>query len=579
MADLQTVIALLYRADWTRLSLSAGVRFERDGDLAQRRLRAMWPPGFRPGPPITEDEPEQERDGYYTGHAALLIAPGRRYRLEHLDDAAGAVGGAVAGGDGEHGWTWCPGQVPPPWQLQIHAGDDDPPLYDLLCPCGLLSGFALEVRGPVTASGRDAIALAATPRHDDFGSRPSLRDHLYDHVEVIVDAELGIVLRREEMFQAQRLTLTELTAVTLSPPEADDSARFVPPPGSHVSHVSQGFGETLREAFGAPGWQPARTAVGLAAGGLGALIRFGAHLPGRDPAGQDGQDGPEASMPSPDPAPLDPGDHSPVPDDVLYLLYRSGEAHVLNAMVHQWRDVAAMVARVPGPARAAGHRLDAVNRVEPVTRTVARLRVGGPDRYRVDFRTRRGPGNPTTIACDGERRWQVYPNQIMGGPAAPLRRDPGSLVDASWLLGCWLSGGSEIAYRGRRAYQLLVTRIGGFSVAGPLLFFPADAIVDAETGCLLRLISYAGDRPASWWELRDIGTEPGDPAEFRVHVPPGVRTVEETGNGFTDATAVMPGMTGTAVRGAVEAVRLTAGAVSATSRFLDDLRGRNRPPR
>ena len=50
MADLQTVIGLLYRADWTRLSLSAGVRSERDGDLALRRLRAMRPSGFRPGP-------------------------------------------------------------------------------------------------------------------------------------------------------------------------------------------------------------------------------------------------------------------------------------------------------------------------------------------------------------------------------------------------------------------------------------------------------------------------------------------------------------------------------------------------
>jgi hypothetical protein len=50
MADVQTVIGLLYRADWTRLSLSADVRTERDGDLALRRLRAMRPAGFRPGP-------------------------------------------------------------------------------------------------------------------------------------------------------------------------------------------------------------------------------------------------------------------------------------------------------------------------------------------------------------------------------------------------------------------------------------------------------------------------------------------------------------------------------------------------
>jgi hypothetical protein len=109
------------------------------------------------------------------------------------------------------------------------------------------------------------------------------------------------------------------------------------------------------------------------------------------------------------------------------------------------------------------------------------------------------------------------------------------------------------------------------------MFLPADAIVDAETGCLLRLISYAGDQPAVWWELRDIGTEPGDPGEFRLHVPPGVRVVEGTGNPFTDATAVMPGVSGAAIRTAADLVRRTAGAVSATRSFLDDLRG-GRPP-
>ena len=122
-----------------------------------------------------------------------------------------------------------------------------------------------------------------------------------------------------------------------------------------------------------------------------------------------------------------------------------------------------------------------MNRGQTVARTVARLRVDGRDRYRVDYQTGRGRGNLTTIACDGEHRWQVYPGQTMVGPAAPLRSDVADLVDASWLLGCRLAGGPEITYRGRRAYQLRVTRGDPFPPAGPLLFFPADAIVDVET--------------------------------------------------------------------------------------------------
>jgi hypothetical protein len=58
-------------------------------------------------------------------------------------------------------------------------------------------------------------------------------------------------------------------------------------------------------------------------------------------------------------------------------------------------------------------------------------------------------------------------------------------------------------------------------VLGPLFMYPTDAIVDAETGCLLCLISYVGDALAIWWELDDISTQPADPDEFRVHVQPG----------------------------------------------------------
>jgi hypothetical protein len=58
-----------------------------------------------------------------------------------------------------------------------------------------------------------------------------------------------------------------------------------------------------------------------------------------------------------------------------------------------------------------------------------------------------------------------------------------------------------------------------------------------------------------------------------VHVPPGTRTVEETGNPIADSLALIPGVKGTAARAAAEAVNRTADAVSAARSFLDDLRG------
>ena len=149
---------------------------------------------------------------------------------------------------------------------------------------------------------------------------------------------------------------------------------------------------------------------------------------------------------------------------MLDLLYRSGEPHDLGATARQWHDPAAVAAWMLERSRAAGRGgladlLDAMTRGTTVNRTDARLRVSGPDRYRLDYSSPRAGRNPsTTIACDGERRWQVYQDRIQVGPAAPLGNHIAFLADACWLLRGRLSGGAELTYRGRPARQLRVTR-------------------------------------------------------------------------------------------------------------------------
>jgi hypothetical protein len=76
MAGLPEVIGLLYRADWTRLSLSAELRSETDREplpRLSRELRSRW---FRAWPGQRQD------NGRYAGRGALLIGPGGRWRLE-----------------------------------------------------------------------------------------------------------------------------------------------------------------------------------------------------------------------------------------------------------------------------------------------------------------------------------------------------------------------------------------------------------------------------------------------------------------------------------------------------------------
>jgi outer membrane lipoprotein-sorting protein len=555
MTGLPDLIGLLYRADWTRLSLSAELRFETGRELLPRPPRENWSRG------------------------SLLIGPGGRWRLTGTVSGQGtegeAAGGEAAeGNDGERSWSWRSTGMGSPPPLPVVVDGAHPPVPELFFPSGLLGGYTLEELGPVTVAGRDAIAVAATPRRDVLGSEPGRQAP--DRIEVAVDAELGILLRRTETSGGELVTRTELTAVTMNPPEAADSARFAAPLGSHRGET---VAEGLREMFGVPGLSAAKNAADRAAGGLGALIRNVPHLPGHGAAAEQ----PE-TMPSPDPAPLGPSDGSPPPDEVLDLLYRSGDPHDLGATVRQWHDLVVMAGWAPERIRTAGRGgfadlLDAMTRGLKVARKDTRLRVSGPDRYRLDL-SRPDRRAPKTIACDGDRRWRVYQDRILVGPAAPLADHIVFLADACWLLRGRLSGGQEITYRGRPAYQLRVTRAPGAEnlVLGPLMFFPADAIVDAETGGLLRLLSYSGDALAIWSELDDISTEPVDPDEFRPHLPPGTRVVEQTGNLWTDAAAGMPGLKGTAARAAAETINRTTSAVSAARTFLDDLRGNPRPP-
>jgi hypothetical protein len=566
MTGLPDLIGLLYRADWTRLSLSAELRAEYGQEplppppppplpVRPRKYRSRW---YR-------DWPGQRQDnGRYVGHGALLIGPGGRWRLVCPDPGRGAGGEAAEGNDGEHVWSWRPLEMGDPPPLPVRENGAYLPVPELLCPSRLLGGYTLEELGPVTVAGRDAIAVAATPRRDALGSGSRSARQAYDRVEVAVDAELGILLRRIETSAGELVTLTELTGVTMNPPEAGDPARFAPRPGSHLGDAN---GE--KAEVSGPGW----AAVNLAAGGLDALTRHLPNRPGRaTPAEQ-----PE-TIPSPDPAPLEPGDGSPPPDEVLELLYRSGEPQVLSATARQWLDFAAVARQTTEEMRAGGggfaSLLDTVTSVMNVTRTEARLRVGGPDRYRLDYSARPRPADATTVSCDGERSWRVFQDRTLVGPATALREPIASLAESSWLLRLRLSGCAELTYRGRPARQVRVTTSGGENqVPGLLMSFPADAIVDAETGCLLRLLCYAEGTVAIWSELDDISTEPIDPGEFQVHVPPGTRIVEVTGNLITDAVAAIPGVKGTAARAAAEAVNRAADAVSAARSFWEDLRG------
>jgi hypothetical protein len=465
------LLRLVQQADWTRLSLAA-----------------------------------ETNDG-----SKVLLAPGRRYRLQTPDSLRGC--------DGERPW-----RQPKPGEKAgtQWIGGPQAPLPMLLFPAWLLRDARLEVRGHVTAFGRDAIDVVATERSSLVN--PLRRIQVRPgRTEALVDAELGILLRVAYLPGEDSLPedeeppdVTELVSLEVDP--VIDPAQFTPPPDSVV-------GESWGEAFDSAGPVAAavQTAAGLAAGGIGAWINYRKSSRAETASG-------DAGMPRDDPAPEIAPDGRPagpdVSDEILQLLHDSGAA-TFDATAHEWSDPSALLSQVPESVRRTGLGgfgvlVSALTDYWPRAEyTVSAVRIGGPGQYQVDYQHEANRARAKTIACDGQRRWVVGEDKVTVGPASPPPPDIGDLVDASWLLECWLSGGALIMAGDRPAYRLHAARRDSTLSLSLTMMFPetaAVAVVDAELGVVLSLTSFLGGKPVRRYELRDVApTQPGD---FRVNIPP-----------------------------------------------------------
>jgi hypothetical protein len=569
MNDAPDLVVLLYRADWTRLSLTAEVSHTIDHDLEALRSETRGPgagrparprgprgphgpvagSGWRARPTGNEWETATDLQGTETSRSTLLLAPGGRCR--HQGD------GFVSGCDGDRTWT----EFEDEGRLVEAIGGPRPPLWTLLRPSWLLTGFTLEILRSATACGRAGLLVVATPRRSIRGSTPRWH-HSVDRIEVIVDAELGILLRREEIFEGKPLSLTELVSVMFNPAEAADDARFQPPSGWEAAEKNAKF-----PSRDGPGWELAKLATGLTAGGLGALIKSKP----ADPFGQATREEPEAAMPEDEPmapgAPL-------VSDQVLHLLHdsESRQAPGIEATLHHWHDFATMLSRIPDRVRRAGFGgigslVDAAGQRIPTDHAESRLRISGPDRYRIDTVHSASKDALVATICDGQRRWKIYDEGVTAGPAAPPPSEIGNLFDPSWLLGSRLTGGTETVIGGRRGYRLAVA---SDDPRWQTMFSPDEVVVDAELGFLLCSISHAGPRAATRYELRDVNTAyAGEPGDFQPDLPPGTPVVEEDpDDGAPPGPVNFPG----AMAGAL-ARKAAKDAQSAVQGFVDFIRG------
>jgi hypothetical protein len=612
MVSERELIGLLYRADWTQLSLSGtvtGAGFLGDTVIHVQSGEPLSPPWRRdehkppPPPPPWSSAPRGQRlfermaeaaygprlrrmsESYWTfepgrddGACALTIAPGRRFRAEDAD------GSWAIGCDGTRVWQWLRDR-PPGVSIEFD-GRPRPPYRTLLVPSWLLTDYSLVLDGEVTVCGRTGVRVLGTPRQVAertvrFGGSASgrllgpiprwMNPAHWTEVDAVVDAELGILLYCSQRSGDEPPAVTEFSSLDVGEPAhasrfsapagsvlGDDKGSRTRGPGDPAAGTSAGasLGDALGEALGAVGKEAAQTVAGMAAGGLGALIRYAPVRVDLDPfakAAAEAADR-ELEMPADEPAPDSSGSSTApaLTDEVLHLIYRSGlAAPRLRATLHQWSDFGAVLETVPSSTRGKGFGGVGffVDAVRDVTRkatagaghAISNVTVGGWSEFRIDVvrsaaDTSLVPGNArefwvaVTIASDGERQWQVFRDRVVTGPASPPPAELTDLVDASWLLSddLELSGGEEVEVGGRRAYRI-VARYREDSLFNldfwQRLFFPAVAVVDAEAGLVLRLTRFKGQQATRRQELRDV-SELGADADFGFTPPAGLPVQE-----------------------------------------------------
>ena len=142
MTGLRDLVALLYRADWTQLSLS--------GELTTRADRSALPVAARAsrtGPPASPDAEAPPQ--WQETTSSVLVAPGGRFRVENpaRDDHRD-----VTVCDGESCW-----RLLGDWAARQEACLGDPALAQLLDPSWLLAAYDLEETGTIEAGGRAGL--------------------------------------------------------------------------------------------------------------------------------------------------------------------------------------------------------------------------------------------------------------------------------------------------------------------------------------------------------------------------------------------------------------------------------------
>jgi outer membrane lipoprotein-sorting protein len=505
------LVTLFYRANWTRLTLSASVHGIVDYALLAD-LVVAGRPVLHGGMRIEATYPPAEW-GVQEFRATLRVAPVGRFRVDVL--GVHSPDGAPIANDRSvramrtlfysRDWTKS-------WQSAYP---------ELLCPSQLLNGLSLEVAGRVTVAGRPALRVVGSPRP---GAWLNTEANRLERIEVIADAATGILLRREEFYAGRTVSMVELTDVTFG--AVTDDLEIPPPPGPGPDGTLPWPRSRWLAAEGA---SRVHATVSVTAG------RYAAYRRARDTTAADlglaaADDDPEAAMPpaeywqavgTAEPAGI------PMGDQLVHILYGSGTA-AFTATVHKWLDFTAIVEFARSGASEPNAVIQRLARtaagLEGTAHLVTRVGIGRAGRYRADF-LRAAYRGAKPVACDGSWYWHETPTLVMVRPAVPLARESSAgreiieLIDTTALLQRDFHVVTETEVNGRRAVVLRPRDRIDEGYEG--------VIIDAELGIMLRRVWYLGGRQVMRVDLRDV--TPLAPADedrlFAFTVPEGAKVV------------------------------------------------------
>jgi hypothetical protein len=572
MTSLPELVALLYRADWTRLSISAELVERRDMHLSaqvaeritadlRRASGGIWPPiplrdhlrlltgGHPSGTPPAGPRWTQTRQ-------RILLAPGGRYRVAAADQPAD-----LTFCDGTSCWVMRDGTAD-----RYSAEPPPTPVPDLMRPPWLLSRFRLADAGLAEVAGRVAHRLVATPRLPADRVVAELfvaRAHsLLERIDLLVDADTGIVLRHEAVFDGQPLWITELRDFVADPPEARDPAWFRPPasvPDEDCGGITEYYRDQKATQFDPDGAGAREVgAGGVAAMAAAGTVRLAARAVARPEPRRDAAPDPDAAVPEdePDHDGPDRDEREPVSAALLNLIAGTSRPPLtLTAELHHWMDRTAVQRAQVGTVYA-GPELqeyllagfdgagEGAGWSQLLLRTghwAARIQVARPDRYRIDYRIDDRPRWPLVVACDGDRLRKQYHNRIVSSPPRPPEPKLVRLLDPAWLLQNWrLSASGPTAAAGRPGYGVIAEPPEWVSRSRPDgTAWRIALIIDAELGIVLRQVSYLDGRPAVRLELRDV-TAASRAGDFGLTAEPGLPVIESDGSPLHDLDLPAP---------------------------------------